>query len=320
MNATRQGSGRRSGRVEHRDHNLAGRAFVGAISGPEGSVPWFSPSLPPSSPERALRRIGCRKLEVIRADLSDRDWDILRSLAAHPYLRTRHLLQLHFTDHANADAAARICRRVLMRLATQRVIEHLERRVGGVRAGSASYVWRVGPAGDRLLRQASGDGIRARRKEPSTRHLDHCLAIADAHLALIEADREHLLELVRVETEPTCWRPYLGPSGARELLKPDLYAVTASGDYEDHWFVEVDRGTESIPTLIRKCSQYETYRRTGRQQQAGGVFPLVLWLLPDEIRVGKLNAALRAARRLDPTLFCLTTIERLVHAVTGGQP
>jgi len=263
--------------------------------------------------------MGCRGLEVIRADLSERDWDILRSLAAHPYLRTGHLLQLHFTDHANTDTAARICRRVLMRLATQRVIEHLERRVGGVRAGSASFVWRVGPVGDRLLRQASGDGVRARRKEPSTRHLDHCLAIADTHLALIEADREHRLELVRVETEPTCWRPYLGPSGAREVLKPDLYAITASGDYEDYWFVEVDRGTESIPTLIRKCSQYETYRRTGREQQAAGVFPLVLWLLPDEIRVGKLKAALRAARRLDVALSRVITTQQLVDVVTGGQ-
>jgi hypothetical protein len=317
MNATQQGSGRRSSRVEHPGHNLAGTGAAGPISAPEGSTRWSSP---PVHPERATRRVGGRKLEVIRADLSARDWDILGSLAEHPYLRTRHLLLLHFTDHLNSDTAARICRRVLRRLTTRRVIEHLDRRVGGVRAGSASYIWRLGPVGDRLVRQASGDGIRARRKEPSIRHVDHCLAIADAHLALIEAARERRFELVRVETEPSCWRPYLGSSGAREVLRPDLYAVSAIGDFEDHWLIEVDRGTESIPTLIRKCTQYEAYRRTGREQQVVGVFPRVLWLLPDEVRIAKLHAALRAARRIDPTLFRLTTIEHLVHAVTGGRP
>jgi len=72
-------------------------------------------------------------------------------------------------------------------------------------------------------------------------------------------------------------------------LKPDLYAVTASGDYEDHWFCEIDRATESMPTLLKKCVQYEAYRRTGAEQDRLGVFPLVVWVVPDDAQADKLG-------------------------------
>jgi len=58
-------------------------------------------------------------------------------------------------------------------------------------------------------------------------------------------------------------------SGSRLTLKPDLYVLTAPrtnqqpSEFEDHAYIEVDRATESLPTLIRKCRQYETYRRSG---------------------------------------------------------
>jgi hypothetical protein len=250
--------------------------------------------------------------------LNGREQAILTSLQEFRFLTSRQLELLHFHDHSTEQAAARICRRVLARLHQLRVIDHLERRVGGIRAGSASYVWRVGLVGDRLLRQASGDGARLRPKEPSARYLDHSLAIADCYLALVSASREARCELIRVETEPTCWRRYLSAGGFRETLKPDLYAVTAAGDYEDHWFIEVDRGTESLPTLFKKCAQYDRYRRTGNEQVDDGVFPLVVWLLPDEIRQRKLQTALRATHGLGVELFRITTAARFLDVIGGG--
>ena len=267
---------------------------------------------------RRARRTGKRQLHDLGPELGEREWSILQSLQTHPFLTTTQLQTLHFVDHATVDTAGRIARRVLKRLAELRVIEPLERRVGGIRAGSASFVWRLGPVGDRLVSQAAGDGVRRRRKEPSSYYLAHRLAIADAHLALITAARMQRFELTSVQTEPACWRPYLGVHGGREVLKPDLFAVTASGDYEDRWFIEIDRGTESIPTLIRKCAQYETYRRTGREQQTTGVFPLVVWQLPNQARIDKLRAAIHAARRLDPALYRLTTPEEFVDLIAGG--
>jgi hypothetical protein len=252
--------------------------------------------------------------------LGPRQRDILLSLDHFRFLTASQLQTLHFDGHATSDTAARICRRVLARLHTLGLITHLERRIGGIRAGSASYVWCLGPAGDRLLKRSEGseEGPRLRRKEPSLRFLDHSLAVADCYLALVAAARSGQLELLSTETEPACWRPYLGAGGGREVLKPDLAAVTAAGDYEDHWFVEVDLGTESVPTLLGKCNQYARYRRTGHEQASHGVFPVVVWVLPDQARLAKLQAALARNRSLDADLFRLTTADGFADCITRG--
>lgn len=265
-----------------------------------------------------MRRVSRRQLERIDRDLSRRERAVLGSLADFHFMTTAQLRHLHFVDHATNEAAARICRRVLHRLAVLRVIEPLERRIGGIRAGSASFVWRVGTVGDRLLSQ-NGDGDRRRRrKEPSLRHLNHCLAVADCAVALESLARGREVELLLRETEPACWRPYLGDGGNRETLKPDLFAATAAGAYEDRWFIEVDCGTESLPTLLSKCAQYERYRRTGREQTNHGIFPAVVWVLPTEARLLKLAAALHASRSLDEALFRLTTPADFAPLITRG--
>jgi hypothetical protein len=322
-------TGRRSGRVELADARLADHTQVGAIYAPESlasdvvTVPAAAPAVSEggggdaASRPRQRARTGSQQLQAISDNLSDRDWRILRSLTAHPFLTTLHIQRLHFTDHASISSGSRICRRVLSRLAAIRAVRHLERRIGGVRAGSASFVWRLGPVGERLLQRALGgaDGPRLRRKEPSLHHLDHCLAVAETHIRLLEAGRAHAPELLRLQTEPICWRPYATFGGGRAVLKPDLYAVTASGDFEDSWFIEVDRGTESLPTLLRKCGQYEEYRRSGVEQRKHNVFPRVLWLLPDARRVHVLGAALDQARSLDRSLFRVATFDELISAV-----
>jgi hypothetical protein len=119
-----------------------------------------------------------------------------------------------------------------------------------------------------------------------------------------------------VQTEPACWR--IAASFGDRMLKPDLFAVTASADYEDHWYIEVDRATESLPTLLRKCAQYEDYRRTGAEQQDHGVFPLVIWIVPDDARAAKLRAAIAASRSLDRDLYRICTPASFAGVITGG--
>lgn len=205
---------------------------------------------------------------------------------------------------------------MLKLLYSHRVLDHLDRRVGGIRAGSASYVWMVGSVGERLLRADSD--IRIRRKEPSLHFMRHCLAIADCAITLRSAADHGDFELLTIETEPAIWRRYLSRSGATETLKPDLRVVTVQGDYEDSWFIEIDRATESMPTLIKQCRQYLAYRQTGREQADHDVFPAVLWVLPDERRLARLRDALAAARGFDRSIFRLTTIDRVAEVVAGG--
>jgi hypothetical protein len=309
---TTQTSGRWSGRVVSQAHRATEGVGPGRISAPESSALC-------GTAQGTQRRYSRGQAERVGRGLSDRDHAILASLQAHHFLTTEQLQRFYFSGHATPAAASRICRRVLHRLYQLQVIDHLDRRVGGVRAGSASFVWRVGPVGDQLLRlRADAGQPRLRRKEPSLRYLEHCLAGADCHLGLRDLAAAHRIELLRVDTEPDCWRSYLGLSGSRDRLKPDLYAVTASGDYEDHWYIEIDRATESLPTLLRKCGQYEAYRRTGSEQDRLGVFPLVVWIVPDQARMGKLRAAITASRNLDPDLYRICTPDSFAGVITGG--
>ncbi|MHB8339800.1 MAG: replication-relaxation family protein, partial [Mycobacteriales bacterium] len=172
---------------------------------------------------------------------------------------------------------------------------------------------------DQLLRARLGEGTRHRFHEPSLAFLDHTLAVADAHLALLGAERTGQLELTSQQLEPDCWRHYLNGGGGNEVLRPDLFVITAAGAFEDCWFIEVDRGTESLPALLRKCAAYEAYRRSGREQARQGTFPLVVWQLPSEARVAKLQAALRQARGVDASIFRLVTPDHLVALLAGDS-
>lgn len=275
-------------------------------------------------PERR-RGLGVAGLVGLNELLSERDVAVLEAVAAHRFLTTQHIELLLFHDHASQLSGSRSCRRVLARLETWRLLERPIRRIGGLSAGSASSVWTLSSAGQRLLSLRAGEGAVGRVREPGERFIAHYLAVADAHVGLVLAERAKQLELLQVQTEPACWRSYTGLGGNRQTLKPDLFAVSAplgpdgaKADFEDHWFIEIDRATESLPTILKQCRLYEAYRRQGPELVDRGVFPLVLWVVPHQTRATKLQAALRSARGLDNGLFRVTTAESFVGAVVGG--
>jgi len=277
---------------------------------------------------RPNNRLGTMGVAKLRRLLTERDQAILCSIHEHKFLTTKQIFDLHFWTHASYTSGIRACTRVLTRLRDHHLIYRLDRPVGGTGGGSTSYVWGIDAAGDRLLRRDAGEeGRRSRSFEPTTMFLQHTLAIAGTRLQLEAMKREGKLELVSVTTEPRNWRPFLTGSGSPQVLKPDLHAVTAAGDYEDHWFVEVDRGTESLPTLLRKCHLYQRYAATGIEQQATGVYPIALWLIPTKARRDRLEAAINADPKLDHRLFRIADPSELEAVVTqsteltkGGTP
>jgi hypothetical protein len=262
-------------------------------------------------------RVGSRQLARLRRSLSERDWQVLRLVAGHRYLSSGLVEAFCFDDHATPASGARTARRVLRRLAESGLLVTLGRRVGGVRAGSSSYVWQLAPAGARLL--MSGDSPR-RPHEPSPRFLDHCLSVANVHLQLLGLQRQGRLEQVSVQLEPDCWRGFVGPGGERRLLQPDLYVRTVTARYEDRWFIEVDLGTESLPTLLGKCAQYEIYRASGSEQAASGVFPLVVWHLSTAARRDALATRIARSAALTPQLYRLALPGELPGLVVGSPP
>lgn len=263
--------------------------------------------------------VGARQLAQLREGLSERDMAVLHRVAEHRYLTTAQLQAFCFTDHGSEDAAATTARRVLRRLEQHRLIRRLSRRIGGVRAGSSATIWQLAPAGARLVREHT-DGYRTH--EPSPRFLRHCLAVADAHLQLRSLTRNPDVLSVAGQVEPLSWRSYLGPGGERRTLQPDLYSEIVTSEYLDRWFIEVDCGTESLTTLMKKCHAYETYRATGSEQHHHGVFPRVLWIMGGprgEERATQLRRAIHRTHDLTPELYAICMPEGITKAVMGDE-
>ena len=251
--------------------------------------------------------------------LSDRDLQIVQTVAAYRVLSGEQLRRWHFPvlEHGSAAGALRRSQRSLHRLVVDGVLATLDRRVGGVRAGSAGYCYVLGYRGQKLVHPTR----RARSAYTfGERFVAHALATAGITVGLIEAEREGSVEVVEVQPEPDAWRRYVAGSGAVEVLKPDLFTALGVGDRELRWFVEVDRATESLARIERKCRQYLTYLRTGREQERHGVFPRVLWTVPHDKRHQQL---LGVMARLPPPadrLFAVTLHEHVINELKGGAP
>ena len=230
-----------------------------------------------------------RRLEALAHTLSERDKSAIFSLQKCRYLLTGHIRRLHFTDNANPTAALRATNRAMQKLKDFGLVEFLERRIGGVRAGSGSYVWTLTESGVNLLHLNDTDYAHRKRSfEPSLNFLKHTLEVNETYIQLMEICQRNHLELLKTELEPECWRGYTGEDGKPASMKPDMFAVTGSGDFEDSWFIEVDMNTESPSVVLEKCRRYAYYCKTGVEQKQHGVFPLVVWLVYSVNRKNKL--------------------------------
>ncbi|MDT0309662.1 replication-relaxation family protein [Streptomyces sp. DSM 44917] len=250
--------------------------------------------------------------------LSDRDMAVLESIRSYRLLSTDLIRRLHFAQgHATIGAASGATMRVLGRLESHGLVARLTRRIGGVRRGSSGIVWQLGATGERLLRTVHGEKRRRRYVEPSADFILHTLAVAQHAIRLHEVAGRGAIELVSVETEPSCWRSFVSPHGTLEWLKPDLAVVTASGDFEDHWFLEIDRATEHPPVVVRKAKTYLRYAATGAHQARHGLFPAVAWVVPDAARQKALEAALSADSSVQPGVFQVVTSDAFEALITG---
>ena len=269
-------------------------------------------------------RISRPMLSQLEEKISNRDMNILQVVQEHRFLTTRQVTGFCFTDKPTPTAALRAAHRALKKLADLTLITPLERRIGGVRAGSGGAIWSLTEPGQRLLTHLKGGDLESRRqrfREPSTAFLVHTLAVADVHLALQQTTAaDERVRLQEVELEPACWRAYLGLGGTPLTLKPDLAAITRTVDFEDHWFLEVDRATEPPSRIVRKCQQYQDYYRTGNEQQRHGVFPLVVWIVPTARRQTQLEQRLHDELAIDSRLFVVITLEDLPTLLRTGPP
>lgn len=307
---------------------------------------------------RKAATVGTAKRQVLgrqaRAQLSarlgDRDLQILHTLGIHRFLTTHQIHDFCFSGLAattssgietsnpatepaiaSADLAdrARATRRVLARLERDHLIQLVHpRRVGGIEAGSGVSIWQLSAAAHQLLRDTHPQWPQASKRPstPTTRFLAHTLAIGDAHLAVRRAAAS-MNATSTVAIEKAAARRYPSLGGTMLTLAPDLSAeitgTDSKGSFVDGWLIEVDGGSESIPTLVKKAEQYEAYYRTSDDATAA----LVAWVFHGpkaDIRSHQLQQQLgRLALRglITNDLHRFTRHDHLVELLTtGGQP
>jgi hypothetical protein len=261
-----------------------------------------------------------KRLEELDRLLGQRDRSILLALQKCRYLTSGQIGRLLFTGHANQAAGLRAAHRVLVKLRDYGLVEPLERRIGGVRAGSGSYAWSLTESCVNLL-NLNNEGCTPRKRsfEPSMNFLGHTLGVNEIYLQLIELCRRKHLELIKTELEPECWRGYTGENGKPAYMKPDMFAVTASDTFEDSWFIEVDMNTESPSIILEKCRRYTLYYKSGAEQKESGVFPLVVWLVPATARKENLKGRIAESAELPyKNIFIVITPDEFEALICNG--
>jgi hypothetical protein len=263
-------------------------------------------------------RLSPQGLQLLRDELSGRDIAIVSQVADLRLMSGRQIEAVHFSPavHESAGAASRACRRSLEHLARERLLIRTERRLGGVRAGSGSFIYGLGPVGHRVL---SLSRPRPRYREPSVTFSDHTLGVAQLVVDVTLAAGEKTFDLLICQPEPRCWREF-SSMGARTTLRPDLFVALGVGEFEHRWFCEVDNDTEHMPAVIHKCRLYQSYYQSGKEQAAHGVFPKVCWLVPDGRRAAMLRRAIDADGRLSDALFTVARSEQAVRVLAEETP
>lgn len=259
-------------------------------------------------PLAPIRRVRAELAENVIRNLRERERAIVFDVGRLRLLTGGQLLRLHFPP---GSSGTRQGQRLLTSLVERRLLARLSRRIGGVRAGSQSYVYRLDVIGQRLVEPL---GTSDRRWEVGDNFLHHALMVSECYTVLVEAGRAGLLELLRFEAEPACWRTFVSRRGAHEVLKPDASLSVGLGEFEDRWFVECDRSTEDLGRIRRKLAGYVRYWLSGRENP----FPRVLWVCARPGRVVALAGVIGGLPLDQRQLFAVCQSGRLRERISAG--
>jgi hypothetical protein len=230
---------------------------------------------------------------------------VLPHLSRTRLLTGAHLDRLLARPDTTPETTARNRRRIMTRLHDLGLVTTLERKIGGVRAGSTGHVYTLTPTGHRVLATLHNQPCPAHIKKtttPGALFLAHTLAISDIYVRLIEASHTHNVTLSSFVTEPQCWQP----TGQGDYLKPDAYCVLSTTTHQDCWWLEIDQATESLPRIRTKSRAYLDYL-THNGLGPDNVPPRVLFTTPDVTRKNAIQEAITKLSTHDNDLIRVTT-------------
>lgn len=263
---------------------------------------------------RAARHpMRVRPAHVDRLDerLSERDWRVIQTVNLLRVATGRQLERLCFTGLGSEHSRTVTRSRVLARLVGDRVLVAFGRQVGGAGRGSTTQAYALDTAGRELVRRrqlADDARVRVRRPGyPSERTLRHSLAVSELYADLAVRAPAADAQVAEFRAEPGAW----WPNGLGGFFKPDAYVVLESGDVRDHWWVEMDLATESLPVIRSKVRAYLDFRERG-VLGPDGVLP---WLVIATVTAKRLMAIAGLVHHL-PEADELVTVVLTAQAAT----
>lgn len=74
-----------------------------------------------------------------------------------------------------------------------------------------------------------------------------------------------------------------------------------------------------MTTISRKCHAYAAYWRSGTEQRRHGVFPRVVWVLPDDRRRQQIDHVIGQLPTEYRRLFAVCTASHATAVLLGGE-
>jgi hypothetical protein len=251
----------------------------------------------------ALRVMGKEK------GLSERDLTIVYLIIL---LRCMSIGQIYRLLYLPNNMTQRACQIRIQILIEKNILSRLDRRLGGLTQGSAFTVISPGSqtcryinARHRYFKTASGGHL-----------IMHSLTVAEIFTQILEADINKQLKLIRIQTEPACWREYRYFVHPAIKLKPDLYVVIKRNNITHKWFIEVDRGTLSKAKIQEKAWFYERYFLDSLEQHKTGILPKTLWITLDRDRAKYILSCTSKTDQFVPGLCDSVSIDKFLSKLT----
>ena len=222
-----------------------------------------------------------REPERIRFVLTDRDVDILKQLNHYRYLRTGQIRSLVFSDNVTAQSTRRRIRYLYHHKYINRIQPLI--RVGSKLSGETAYF--LAKEGIKIL-ESMDEKIIPYPHSDSRKHLflQHALELSDFRIFLTQAlkDKNLNVELHRfvgdhelkshLKSEKgheryRLYQKFTHPVTKQEYhFHPDgLFILRGKGELKAHqrlFFIEIDRGTESLDRIRNKVISYNLFRKS----------------------------------------------------------
>jgi hypothetical protein len=218
--------------------------------------------------------------------LDERDHAILESLLEHKVLTTDQIKSLFFRS-------IRRCQHRLKELRDLGLIASFAPR-RGFAEGRPPACWFLTKTG--LSEIADAKGVRPSdlagvpdESYRGSRNLAHRLGVNAFFCALVEASRAHKDHCLAT------WRPERWVRTRAAEVKPDGFGRYLHPAGACEFYLEYDRGTEAAGALSRKLAGYLRLAADWTKEQDLTGFPNLLIVVPEGVREGEVDSAVRHA-------------------------